>query len=80
MSTSVRRRYVCVSGGETADEEEDRAAVPSLILRKMGPGETLWSIAKQYRATREGILTVNDLTGEEQISPDKLLLIPRARA
>ena len=80
MSTSVRRRYVCVSGGETADEEEDRAAAPSLILRKMGPGETLWSIAKQYRATREGILTVNDLTGEEQITPEKLLLIPRARA
>ena len=46
----------------------------------MGPGETLWSIAKQYRATREGILTVNDLTGEEQITPEKLLLIPRARA
>ena len=80
ISTSVRRRYVCVSGGETADEEEDRAAAPSLILRKMGPGETLWSIAKQYRATREGILTVNDLTGEEQITPEKLLLIPRARA
>ena len=29
---------------------------------------------------REGILTVNDLTGEEQITPEKLLLIPRARA
>ena len=70
---------MCVSGGETADEEEDRAAVPSLILRKMGPGETLWSIAKQYRATREGILSVNELADESQITPDRLLLIPRAR-
>lgn len=80
MTASVRRRYVCVSGAETVEETEDRAAAPSLILRKMGPGETLWSIAKQYRATREGILAVNDLAGEEQITPEKLLLIPRARS
>ena len=57
----------------------DRAAAPSLILRKMASGETLWSVAKQYRATREGILAVNELDDESQITPDKLLLIPRAR-
>lgn len=53
--------------------------MPSLILRKMGEGESLWAIAKQYRATREGILSVNELADESQITPDKLLLIPRAR-
>ena len=79
MTTSSRRRHVCVSGGETEEEDRDRAAAPSLILRKMASGETLWSVAKQYRATREGILAVNELDDESQITPDKLLLIPRAR-
>jgi len=79
VSSSNRRRYLCVSGGETEEETQDKEPAPSLILRKMGPGETLWSIAKQYRATREGILSVNELTEESQITPDKLLLIPRAR-
>ena len=79
ISTAVRRRYLCVSGGETEEEPQESGPAPSLILRKLGQGETLWSVAKQYRATREGILSVNDLTEESQITPDKLLLIPRAR-
>lgn len=79
MATSSRRRYVCVSGGETEEEEQDREPAPSLILRKLGEGETLWSVAKQYRATCGGILTVNGLDDEAQITPDRLLLIPRVR-
>ena len=79
LTTSFRRRYLCISGAETAEEEGDRAAAPSLILRKLGTGESLWSIAKQYRATREGILAVNELSDESQIPPDRLLLIPKAR-
>ncbi len=75
-----RRRYLCVSGGETEEEPQDQGQAPSLILRKMGTGETLWAVAKQYRATREGILSVNELADESQITPDRLLLIPRARA
>ena len=74
------RRYLCVSGGETEEEPQDQGQAPSLILRKMGTGETLWAVAKQYRATREGILSVNELADESQITPDRLLLIPRARA
>lgn len=77
---SVRRkRYLCVSGGETEEETREQGPAPSLILRKMGEGETLWEIAKQYRATREGILSVNELADESQITSDRLLLIPRAR-
>ena len=79
LTTSFRRRYLCISGAETAEEEGERAAAPSLILRKLGTGESLWSIAKQYRATREGILAVNELSDESQITPDRLLLIPKAR-
>ena len=79
VSSSSRRQYLSVSGGETEEEAQEKEPAPSLILRKIGPGETLWSVAKQYRATREGILSVNELTEENQITPDKLLLIPRAR-
>ena len=50
-----------------------------MILRKMGEKERLWDVAKQYRATREGILSVNELADESQMTPDRLLLIPRAR-
>lgn len=35
LSASNRRRYLCVSGGETVEEEPDREAMPSLILRKL---------------------------------------------
>lgn len=79
VSSTRRRRYLCVSGGETEEESPDQGPAPSLILRKMGEGETLWAVAKQYRATREGILSVNELADESQITPDRLLLIPRAR-
>ena len=79
VSSVRRRRYLCVSGGERSEENRDQGPAPSLILRKMGEGETLWAIAKQYRATREGILSVNELTDESQITPERLLLIPRAR-
>ena len=79
VCTTRRRRYLCVSGGEAAEEPQDREPAPSLILRKMGEGETLWAVAKQYRATREGILSVNELSDEGQITPERLLLIPRAR-
>ncbi|MCI9036420.1 MAG: DUF3794 domain-containing protein [Oscillospiraceae bacterium] len=79
VAASSRRRYICVSGGETEEEDPGREPAPSLILRKLGAGETLWSVAKQYRATCGGILAVNELEDETQITPDRLLLIPRAR-
>ena len=79
VTSSRRRRCLCVSGGELEEESQSREPAPSLILRKMGEGETLWAVAKQYRATREGILSANELTDESQITPDRLLLIPRAR-
>ena len=79
VTASRRRRCLCVAGGELEEENQDREPTPSLILRKMGEKERLWDVAKQYRATREGILSVNELADESQITPDRLLLIPRAR-
>ena len=79
LTCASRRRYLCVSGGETEEEESGRERAPSLVLRKMGPEETLWSVAKQYRTTCRGILEVNELEEDAPIPTDRLLLIPKAR-
>ena len=79
LTTACRRRYACVCGGETVEDEAPSGPRPSLILRKLGAGESLWSVAKQYRTTCRGILSVNELADESEIAPDQLLLIPRTR-
>lgn len=73
-------RYLCVAGVEAEEEGPDRAAAPSLVLRKFDRQESLWSVAKQYRTTCRAILEVNEIESEQQIPTDRLLLIPRARA
>ena len=78
METARDGRYLCVAGGET-DDEDSHEAGPSLILRKVGQGESLWSVAKQYRTTCRSILEVNEIPEESQLPHDRLLLIPRAR-
>ena len=72
-------RHVCVCGGEIQEEPADAPTIPSLTLRKVGAGETLWSVAKQYRTTCRAIMAVNDLSDEHQVPTDRLLLIPKAR-
>lgn len=65
-----------VSGGELLEPAEQEC-MPSLVLRRLLPGETLWDVAKQYRTDETLLRTVNQLEGEEL--PDKMLLIPRVR-
>ena len=50
---------------------------PSLVMRRLAAGESLWDVAKQYHTDEELIRTVNHL--EEGGVPDKMLLIPRIR-
>ena len=57
--------------------EEERGRSPSLILRRMTAGETLWDIAKQYRTDEEAIRCANHL--EDDTAPTGLLLIPKLR-
>ena len=57
--------------------EEERTNTPSLILRRMAAGETLWDVAKQYRTDEEAIRSVNHL--EENDEAAGLLLIPKLR-
>ena len=73
-------RYLCVDGVEIVENDGKRDRVPSVVLRKMGDNESLWSVAKQYRTTCSAIMEVNEITDERHIPTDKMLLIPRARA
>lgn len=68
--------YVCVSGGEI-EEEQQRKSAPSLVLRRIGSDERLWSVAKAYRTTCRAILEVNEIEDEHHIPSDRLLLIPQ---
>ena len=68
--------FAAVSGGELLEPAEQER-MPSLVLRRLLPGETLWDVAKQYRTDETLLRTVNQLEGEEL--PDKMLLIPRVR-
>lgn len=67
---------VTVCGGELLEPEE-QGQTPSLVLRRLLPGETLWDAAKQYRTDEALLRAVNRLEVEEL--PDKMLLIPRVR-
>ena len=51
---------------------------PSLVLRRVKAGETLWDIAKQYYADPKTIQSVNQLE-EEEVLPEGILLIPKVR-
>lgn len=58
-------------------EESSPARRPSLVLRRLAEGETLWDVAKSYHTDEALIRTVNRLEGETV--PEKMLLIPRMR-
>ena len=78
LAEDVRQEpLVTVCGGELLEPEE-QGQTPSLVLRRLLPGETLWDAAKQYRTDEALLRAVNRLEGEEL--PDKMLLIPRVRA
>ncbi|MCD8160260.1 MAG: DUF3794 domain-containing protein [Clostridiales bacterium] len=51
---------------------------PSIVLRQVGAGETLWQIAKTYSTTRQEIMDANGME-EETPQAGQLLLIPRKR-
>ncbi len=78
VDVSRLNSYVCVSGGDI-EEEQALRSLPSLVLRRIGSDERLWSIAKAYRTTCKAILEINEIEDEHQIPSDKLLLIPQRR-
>lgn len=74
------RRTVLEVAGATLDEEHplDTAGRPSIVLRMVEAGESLWEIAKTYATTQAEIMGANELAGEEAPA-GKLLLIPKKR-
>ena len=62
--------FTCLKLEETAPGK-----TPSLVLRRLQEGETLWDVAKQYRTDEEAIRQANPQ--EDTLS--RMLLIPRVR-
>lgn len=60
------------------DALRDTSGQPSLVLRRVAGGETLWEIAKAYYTTTEEIVQANELE-EELPAVGQMLLIPRKR-
>lgn len=59
---------------ENYDLEEYKKQ-PGMVIHFVQPKETLWSIAKGYRTTMEEIKKQNELTVEEVVPGQKLLLL-----
>lgn len=74
-----REERLCISTLELDEskpqEEEGR---PSIVLRQMVDGESLWDIAKAYATTINEIRQANGME-EETAEPGRLLLIPHKR-
>ncbi|MCD7820634.1 MAG: DUF3794 domain-containing protein [Clostridiales bacterium] len=60
------------------DQPLDQEGQPSIVLRQMAQGESLWEIAKTYLTTQAEIEQANGLEGEPA-APGQMLLIPRKR-
>lgn len=74
-----QRQIDCVSGFQLEPEEKrQQEHQPSVVLRQVTMGETLWDVAKAYLTTREEIRQANGLESE-RIEEGQLLLIPRKR-
>ena len=74
---NCEKKEISLITGAQMLENAETAPLPSVVMRRMEPGETLWDIAKQYRTDRELIRSVNELSDDEV--PEKMLLIPRMR-
>jgi len=79
VEQTTTRHCRSINSVELTDEEDRPETPPSLILRRAGEQENLWSLAKQYRTTCQAIMAVNDLAPDQKLPEDRLLLIPKAK-
>lgn len=74
-------RKACITSAQLhTDTPKNTAGTPSLVLRRLARQESLWDLAKSHNTTISSILAANQLESEQQISREKLLLIPKKRA
>lgn len=60
------------------EPDDDIAARPSLVLCRLGKGETLWDIAKRYHTDEDAIRSANQLE-QDSDAGQYMLLIPKKR-
>ena len=65
----------------SADTESPRDLTgrPSLVLKRFGDGDTMWSLAKKYGSLRALIADANGLGENEEPAPGTMLIIPKKR-
>lgn len=77
----TRKKRVCIASAKLADDApRDLSGTPSLVLRSLGDGETLWDLGKRYHTTAGVILSANGAEEESGLPRGTLLLIPRKRS
>ena len=79
VRSSRKRQRASIVSATPGDAPADLSALPSLVLRGLGPEEDLWSLAKRCRSTVPIILAANGLEREEDAGQGQLLLVPRKR-
>ncbi len=73
IETWVSQAIPMLVGGELG-ESLDKSQYPSLILRHVEPGDTLWSVAKTCRTTMGEIATANNLGSLDEALSDMILI------
>lgn len=84
VSCALAFRWMALEGGPVSAVErvtvgerlEPSADRPSVLLRAVRSGESLWDVAKACRATDQVILEASGLTSPD-LCPGQVLLIPR---
>ena len=80
LQLTARKKNISITAVKLlSDQPKDLSGAPSLVLKGMGVGENLWTLAKQHHTTMADILSANGLSGEDDIPCDRLLLIPKKR-
>lgn len=72
------RQLRTLCGFTLEEESEEEGEMPSIVLRQLSRGESLWDVAKAYRTTQAEIEQANGLAGEAPTA-GRMLLIPRRR-
>ncbi|MDR1329968.1 MAG: DUF3794 domain-containing protein [Oscillospiraceae bacterium] len=80
VDETEKREYNAISA-LSADEDSpvDLAALPSLVISRVSAGDSLWSLAKRHRSTRELILSANGLEPDAAPPGGSMLVIPKKR-
>jgi len=78
VHTTKNEEIISIASMAESKTVPESGTRPSVILRMVGPGESLWDIAKSCRATIPDICTANNLSAQ-WAEPNSVLIIPVKR-